>query len=86
MLTFLFKGYFTVKLLRNGALAIITAVDKPFSALFLPTIEVFDASNVRLGFLATKISNVNNMAVNIHFLWDKPKYALLFGTVVTNCF
>lgn len=70
MLTFLFKGYFTVKLLRNGAFAIITVVHKPFFALFPPKIEVFDASNVRLGVLATQICNINNMAVNIHFLWD----------------
>lgn len=70
MLTFLFKGFFTVKLLRNGAFAIIAAVDKSFFALFPPKIEVFDVSNVRLGVLATQICNVNNIAVNIHFLWD----------------
>jgi len=70
MLTFLIKGYFTVKLLRNSALAKILAVDKPFSALSPRRTEVFDASNVHLGLLATKICNVNNIAVNIHFLWD----------------
>lgn len=57
-------------LLYRETITIITAVDKPFSALFPPTIEVFDVSNAHLGFLATKIDNVNNMAVNIHFLWD----------------
>lgn len=45
-------------------------MEKPFPALLAPTTEGFDVSNLHLGFLAAEICNVNNMAVNIHFLWD----------------
>lgn len=51
-------------------ITIIPAVGEPFPALFPPTSVVFDVSNVGLDFSATKIGDVNNLAVNIHFLWD----------------